>query len=212
VGEGVVLDVNSIAGPNPAKCGASYGPQFPTSSNSPLRTSTPPSSVVTGGASWFIVQFGAWNVVPNAVLFQITGNTYDDAPGSLIVKREGATRTVRIYKRDASNSTWVPISDVLAVNDTLGSQNTLAWVCSGNNVGSPTAVYLNGDISAGQANSAPNYISGIVSIGGTAAVNNAVNWGEGNPVPFFAYGVYNVGFPPLDPLAMADTLERQILG
>ena len=209
VGEGGVFDDSgNVAGQVPASVGISYGPQFSTLRNSPFRTARTPDVIGIGRAFWCVVQFGAWNVVPDGYLLEFTGPGFTPTNGSVHIKREGSTNTVKFYRNGPLST--LPYTDALTVNPGLGSKNTLLVHDPGNGT-DPVKAWINGVTDSGFVNLAGDYSIGNITIGGPATADNAKNWGVSNPIITVAYWVGSRFNSPTWAalVAMAEQLDAQ---
>jgi hypothetical protein len=209
IGNGGVFDfAGLIAGQGPAAVGLSYGPQFSTLLNSPFRTARTPDIIGNGTAFWCVVQFGAWTVVPDGYILELTGSSFTPTNGSIHIKREGSTNTVKFYRNGPIST--LPYTDALTVNPNLGSKNTLLIHDPGNGI-DPVKAWINGVTDNGFVNTAGNYSIGNITIGGPATVNNVRNWGVNNPIITVAYWVGNRFSSPswATLVAMAQQLDSQ---
>jgi hypothetical protein len=188
-GQAGIFDVSgNVAGQGPVGVGLSYGPQFTTLLNSPFRTLRTPDFIGFGSAFWCIVQFGAWNAVSDGYLLEFTGAAFLPTNGSVHIKREAATNTVKFYRNNAIGNT--ALTDALTMNSGLGAKNTLLIHDPGNGV-DPVKAWLNGTTDSGFVNLGGNYTIGNITIGGPATMDNAKNWGVNNPIITVAYWVGN---------------------
>jgi hypothetical protein len=186
-GQAGIFDLSgNVAGQGPVGVGLSYGPQFTTLLNSPFRTLRAPDFIGFGSAFWCIVQFGAWNAVSDGYLLEFTGAAFLPTNGSVHIKREAATNTVKFYRSNAIGNT--ALTDALTMNSGLGAKNTLLIHDPGNGV-DPVKAWLNGTTDSGFVNLGGNYTIGNITIGGPATVDNAKNWGVNNPIITVAYWV-----------------------
>ena len=209
-GQGGIFDTSgNVAGQGPATVGLSYGPQFTTLSNSPFRTLRTPDFIGFGAAFWCIVQFGGWNAVSDGYLLEFTGAAFLPTNGSVHVKREAATNSVKFYRNNAIGNT--ALTDALVMNSGLGAKNTLLIHDPGNGV-DPVKAWLNGTTDSGFVNLGGNYTIGNITIGGPATVDNAKNWGVNNPIITVAYWVGSRFDSPTwgNLVAAAQQLDAQI--